>query len=121
MQVSEKSRGFTQVIEFHIDPRQQEALVAALTVQSERLAQSHDGFLRASVQVSDDGRRVLNYLQWQSREDGEAAFRRFEQGGEDFWTLIRVHRAKAVIFDSFQVLRSFERSHDDALHCRLNG
>ncbi|MEX5594211.1 antibiotic biosynthesis monooxygenase [Pseudomonas orientalis] len=121
MQVSEKSRGFTQVIEFHIDPRQQAALVAALTVQSERLAQSHGGFLRASVQVSDDARRVLNYLQWQSREDGEAAFRRFEQGDEDFWTLIRVHRAKAVIFDSFQVLRSFERSHDDALHCRLNG
>jgi hypothetical protein len=60
-------------------------------------------------------------LQWQSREAGEAAFRRFEQGGEDFWTLIGVHQTRAVIFDSLQVLRSFERSHDDALHWRLNG
>lgn len=67
------------------------------------------------------GRRVINYLQWQSREAGEAAFTRFEQGGEDFWTLIGVHQARAVIFDSLQVLRSFERSHDDALHWRLNG
>jgi len=121
MQVSEKSRSFTQLIEFQIEPRQQVALVAALTTQSERLAQGHGGFLSASVQVSDDGRRVLNYLQWQSREDGEAAFQRFEKGEEDFWTLIRAHQATAVTFGSFQVLRSFERSHDNALHCRLNG
>ena len=121
MQVSEKNRSFTQLIEFQIEPRQQVALVAALSTQSERLAQGHGGFLSASVQVSDDGRRVLNYLQWQSREDGEAAFQRFEQGEEDFWTLIRAHQATAVTFGSFQVLRSFERSHDNALHCRLNG
>ncbi|MBV4483650.1 antibiotic biosynthesis monooxygenase [Pseudomonas khavaziana] len=121
MQVSEKNRSFTQLIEFHIEPRQQSALVAALTTQSERLADGHGGFLSASVQVSDDGRRVLNYLQWQSREAGEAAFKCFEQGDADFWTLIRSHQATAVTFGSFQVLRSFERSQDDALHCRLNG
>lgn len=121
MQVSEKNLSFTQLIEFQIEPRQQFALVAALSTQSERLAEGHGGFLSASVQVSADGRRVLNYLQWQSREDGEAAFKRFEQGDEDFWTLIRAHQATAVTFGSFQVLRSFERSHDDALHCRLNG
>jgi len=121
MQVSEKNRSFTQLIEFQIEPHQQGALVAALSTQSERLAEGHGGFLSASVQVSDDGRRVLNYLQWQSREDGEAAFQRFEQGEEDFWTLIRAHQATAVTFGSFQVLRSFERSHDNALHCRLNG
>lgn len=121
MQVSEKNRSFTQLIEFQIEPRQQLALVAALSTQSERLAQGHGGFINASVQVSDDGRRVLNYLQWRSREDGEAAFKCFEHGEEDFWTLIRAHQATAVTFDSFQVLRSFERSHDNALHCRLNG
>ncbi|MFB3306245.1 antibiotic biosynthesis monooxygenase [Pseudomonas sp. AMR01] len=121
MQVLEKNRSFTQLIEFQIEPRQQDALVAALSTQSERLAQGHRGFLSASVQVSDDGRRVLNYLQWQSREEGEAAFQSFEKGEEDFWTLIRAHRATAVTFGSFQVLRSFERSHDNALHCRLNG
>ena len=121
MQVSEKNLSFTQLIEFQINPQQQDALVAALSTQSERLAEGHDGFLSASVQVSEDGRRVLNYLQWQSRADGEAAFKFFEQRGEDFWTLIRAHQATAVTFGSFQVLRSFERSHDNALHCRLNG
>jgi len=121
MQVSEKNRSFTQMIEFHIEPRQQVALVAALSTQSERLAQGHGGFINASVQVSDDGRRVLSYLQWRSREDGEAAFKCFEHGEEDFWTLIRAHQATAVTFGSFQVLRSFERSHDNALQCRLNG
>ncbi|WP_460089610.1 antibiotic biosynthesis monooxygenase [Pseudomonas sp. H2_D10] len=121
MQVLERNCSFTQLIEFHIEPQQQGALVAALSTQSERLAQGHVGFLSASVQVSDDGRRVLNYLQWQSRADGEAAFKRFEQGDEDFWTLIRAHQVTAVTFGSFQVLRSFERSHDNALHCRLYG
>ena len=88
MQVSEKNLSFTQLIEFQVEPQQQLALVAALSTQSERLAQGHGGFLNASVQVSDDGRRVLNYLQWRSREDGEAAFQRFEHGEEDFWAQI---------------------------------
>jgi hypothetical protein len=121
MQVIEKSRSFTQLIEFHVEPPQQLALVAALSTQSERLAQSQEGLLSASVQISADGRRVLNYLQWQSREEGEAAFQRFEQGDEDFWMLIRTHRATAVTFGSFHVLQSFERGPDNALHCRLNG
>ncbi|MOA15958.1 hypothetical protein D3C78_1361450 [compost metagenome] len=71
------------------------------------------------MQVSDDGRRVLNYLQWQSREAGEAAFRGFESGEQDFWQLIRAHQAKGVTFGSFQVLRSIERSADNALQCSL--
>ena len=121
MQVSEKNRSFTQLIEFHIEPQQQGALVAALSTQSERLAQSHAGFLSASVQVSNDGRRVLNYLQWQTREAGEAAFEAFESGEQDFWQLIRVHQAKTVTFGSFQVLHSLERSPDHGLHCTLVG
>lgn len=119
MQVSAKSHGFTQMIEFQIEPRQQSALVLALSEQTERLAQGHEGFLSASVQVSEDGRRVLNYLQWQTREDGDTAFKCLEREGEDFWTLIRAHQATAVTFGSFQVLRSIERSQDNALACSL--
>jgi len=121
MQVTAKNRSFTQLIEFEIEPHQQQALVSALAEQTERLAQGHGGFLSASVQASDDGRRVLNYLQWQSREAGEAAFQRFESGEQDFWQLILAHRAKTVTFGSFQVLSSIARSHDNALHCRLSG
>ena len=119
MHLPEKNRSFTQLIEFEIEPHQQPGLVAALSAQTERLAQDHEGFLSASVQASDDGRRVLNYLQWQSREAGEAAFRGFENGEQDFWQLIHAYQARTVTFGSFQVLRSIERSPDDALHCLL--
>ena len=116
-----QNRSFTQLIQFEIEPGQLEALVAALARQTERLARVEGGFISGTVQASDDGRRVLNTLQWRSREDGEAAFARFESGEEDFWALIRSHRAKAVTFGSFQVLRSIERSRDDALQCALVG
>jgi heme-degrading monooxygenase HmoA len=121
MQVTAKNRSFTQLIEFEIEPGQQPALVSALTVQTERLAQRYAGFVSASVQASDDGRRVLSFLQWQSREAGEAAFQSFETGEQDFWQLIRTHQARTVTFGSFQVLSSIARSHDDGLHCQLVG
>ena len=44
------NRSFTQLIEFEIEPRQQPALVTALSRQTERLAQRYDGFVSASVQ-----------------------------------------------------------------------
>ncbi|MDI2140415.1 MULTISPECIES: antibiotic biosynthesis monooxygenase [unclassified Pseudomonas] len=121
MQAPAKNRSFTQLIEFEIEPSQQSALVSALTVQTERLAQRYAGFVSASVQASDDGRRVLGFLQWQSREAGEAAFQSFETGEQDFWQLIRTHQARTVTFGSFQVLSSIARSHDDGLHCQLVG
>lgn len=94
MQASAKNSSFTQLIEFEIEPRQQPGLVSALSMQTERLAQRYQGFVSASVQASDDGRRVLSLLQWQTREAGEAAFRSFESGEQDFWQLIRAHQAK---------------------------
>ncbi|MGY2201463.1 antibiotic biosynthesis monooxygenase [Pseudomonas gingeri] len=119
MASTEKNRSFTQLIQFEIEPHQQEALVSALARQTERLAQEFSGFISGNVQASDDGRRVLNVLQWQSQQAGEAAFARFESGEEDFWALLRSHQAKAVSFGSFQMLRSIERSHDNALQCAL--
>ncbi|OAB53908.1 antibiotic biosynthesis monooxygenase [Pseudomonas thivervalensis] len=119
MQSPRNNRSFTQLMEFDIEPQWQQALVTALSEQTERLATDHQGFLSASIQASDDGRRVLNYLQWQTREAGEAALRSFESGEQGFWRLIQAHRAKAVTFGSFQVLRNIERSLDNALHCQL--
>lgn len=116
-----ENRSFTQLIEFQVEPHRHQALVTALSAQTERMARVYGGFLSASVQVSDDGSRVLNYLQWRSREAGEAAFRSFECGEENFWQLIHAHQARTVTFDSYQVLHSLERSRDDALHCNLVG
>ena len=56
MHAPEKNRSFTQLIEFEIEPRQQAALVSALSAHTERLAQSYPGFLSANIQASDDGR-----------------------------------------------------------------
>ena len=67
MQSPRNNRSFTQLMEFDIEPQWQQALVTALSEQTERLARDHQGFLSASIQASEDGRRVLNYLQWQSR------------------------------------------------------
>ncbi|VVN02947.1 hypothetical protein PS645_03386 [Pseudomonas fluorescens] len=121
MQAFEKNRSFTQLIEFQVEPHRYQALVLALSAQTEHLAQAYAGFLSASIQVSVDGSRVLNYLHWQSREAGEAAFRRFERGEEDLWQAIHTHRARTVTFGSYQVLHSLERSTDNALHCNLVG
>ena len=49
MTAFERNRSFTQLIEFEIEPHQQEALVSALSAQTERLAQHHSG-LRESEQ-----------------------------------------------------------------------
>jgi len=121
MPSTEKNSSFTQLIQFEIEPHQRDALVSALAQQTERLAQVDQGFISGSVQVSDDGQRVLNLLQWRSKEAGEAAFACFETGEEDFWALIHSHRARAVTFGSFQRVRSIERSQDNALHCALVG
>ena len=117
MQMPRNNRSFTQLMEFNIEPQWQQALVSALSEQTERLARDHQGLLSASIQASEDGRRVLNYLQWQTREAGEAVLRSVEAGEQDFWQL--VHRAKAVTFGSFEVLCNIERSLDNALHCQL--
>jgi len=119
MQSPRNNHSFTQLMEFDIDPQWRQALVTVLSEYTERLARDHQGLLNASIQASEDGRRVLNYLRWRTREDGEAALRSLESGERDFWQLIQAHRAKAVTFGSFQVVRNIERSLDDALHCRL--
>lgn len=117
MHLPTNERSFTQLIEFDIEPQWLQALVTALSEHTERLARDFPGFLSATIQASEDGRRVLNCLQWQTREAGDAAFRSVEHGEGNFWRVIQQHRAKAVTFGSFQVLRNIERSLDGALHC----
>lgn len=68
------NRSFTQLIEFEIEPRQQAALVSALATQTEGLAQRYDGFLSASVQASDDGRRVLSFCSGKVAKRGRRPF-----------------------------------------------
>lgn len=58
---------FTVLIEFDVAPDQQHALIAGLADQIEARFRHFSGFVSASFHA-DDGRRVLNYAQWRSRE-----------------------------------------------------
>ncbi len=117
MTVPERSLCFTQMIEFEVVPARQRGLAQALAKRSESLALRHVGLIGASIQASDDGSRVLQYLQWQSRSAWEAAASSFEQ--EPFLQLIQHHQAKGVNFAAFQTLSSLVRSGTDGLHCQL--
>lgn len=108
---------FTQLIEFEVARARQRALAQALSARSERLAVEHAGLMSVSVQASEDGCRVLHYLQWQSRSAWEAAIASFDQ--EPFLDLLRQHQARGVNFSAFQTLSGLVRDADGGLHCQL--
>ena len=64
---------FTQMIEYEVPSMCQQALAQALVARSEALAARCEGLQGVSIQASDDGSRVLQYLQWQSRQAWAAA------------------------------------------------
>jgi hypothetical protein len=73
------------------------------SVRCERFTRTYPGFVRASVQVSEDRQRVLSHVQWLSKSDCERAFENAEQGEGDMWELIRRHRATSMIFNAYEV------------------
>jgi quinol monooxygenase YgiN len=57
---------------FDVDPENQQKLVELLTEGTESLMSNMTGYISASVHISKDGRRVVNYSQWRSVKDIEA-------------------------------------------------
>lgn len=100
----DRNRPFSQFVEFVVDARHQSGLVMALIDRTERFTRTYPGFISASVQVSEDQQRVLSHVLWDSKEDCERAFENAEQGEQDFWTLIRQHRATALTFNAYQLM-----------------
>ncbi|MFJ4157958.1 antibiotic biosynthesis monooxygenase [Pseudomonas sp. NPDC089752] len=108
---------FTQMIEYEVPASRQAALAQALVLRSEELATRCAGLQGVSIQASDDGSRVLQYLQWQSRQAWAAAAERFVE--EPFLDLVRVHQARSVNFAAYQALRSLVYTADGGLHCQV--
>lgn len=108
---------FTQMIEYEVPSMCQQALAQALVARSEELAARCEGLQGVSVQASDDGRRVLQYLQWQSRQAWSAAAVYFVE--EPFLELLGQHQARGVHFAAYQTLRSLVRGADGGLHCQV--
>ena len=68
---------------FTVEPAQQDQLIELLKRGTDTLFSKQPGFVAASFHRSLDGRRVVNYGQWQSLKDIEA-FRAKPDLGEYF-------------------------------------
>ena len=66
---------FTLINTFHTSPERQAGIVDSLT-RFAATARDLPGFVGTSVHASFDGTRVVNYVQWQTRDDLEAMLAR---------------------------------------------
>ncbi|WP_060512742.1 antibiotic biosynthesis monooxygenase [Pseudomonas sp. NBRC 111124] len=117
MTATPQSLWFTQMIEYEVPASRQASLAQALVTRSEALAARCQGLQSVSIQASDDGSRVLQYLQWQSRVAWVEAAQCFAD--EPFFDLLSRHQAKGINFAAYQALRSLVRGADGGLHCQV--
>lgn len=60
---------------FTVAPERQQELADLLADATRQTMRHLPGFISANIHRSHDGRRVVNYAQWRSREDFEAMLR----------------------------------------------
>lgn len=60
---------FTLVNVFHVAPENQQALADLLIKATKQTMRHFPGFLSVNIHRSHDGKRVINYAQWRSKED----------------------------------------------------
>lgn len=60
---------FTQVVQFEVDPGQQDLLIQTVVAEVERWVRHRPGFLSSTFHASLDGHHVLNYAQWRTKTD----------------------------------------------------
>ena len=66
-QIHERNQPVTQITVVELEPgRQEEAL--SLMVERAHFMARQPGFVSISLHRSRDGRRIINYIQWESRE-----------------------------------------------------
>ena len=70
--IDEAADVFTLINTFHTSRERQGAIVESLRRFTEGVARGLPGFVGASVHVSLDGARVVNYVQWRRRADLDA-------------------------------------------------
>ena len=107
---------FTLIIEFEVAPEQQQALIDGIADEVERRFKHYDGFVSASFHASEDGRRVINYAQWTSR-DAWAASGRTSDDDEASAAILEVikrcgARPAREKVDFFRVARVIEKENN---------
>jgi quinol monooxygenase YgiN len=91
--LTEGTEGVTLVNVFIVDPARQTELLDALDDATRAIFTGAPGFISANLHISLDGKRVVNYAQWASKEHFVAALERPE---------VRQHiAAAAAIADSY--------------------
>jgi hypothetical protein len=70
----------TDINVFTVAPEKQQLLVDSL-VETVNAARSVPGWLSASIHRSQDGTRVVNYVQYESREAAQAVLKYLAAGG----------------------------------------
>ena len=58
----------TSINVFTVDPSKQQKLTDILVEAAEQVWNLQDGFISATIHNSLDGKKVVNYLQWKSKE-----------------------------------------------------
>jgi heme-degrading monooxygenase HmoA len=71
----------TLVNVFTVDPEKQQELVDMLVKATQERMRDLPGFVSANIHRSLDGKQVVNYAQWRTKEDFEAA-RKDPEAGE---------------------------------------
>jgi heme-degrading monooxygenase HmoA len=71
--IDPKNTFVTQINHIKVAPENQDKLVAFMTEQLEKNIASQPGFISASIHRSHDGRHVVNYVQWTTKELLDAA------------------------------------------------
>ena len=63
---------FTLINVFTVTPENQQKVIDVLVEASEQTMKQLPGFISSNLHRSFDGKYVVNYVQWRSREDFEA-------------------------------------------------
>jgi heme-degrading monooxygenase HmoA len=120
MATIDENRFFTAMVEWKVAPEQQQALIDGVADEVARHFKQYAGFVSASFHASEDGRRVINYGQWRSKEDWSRA----RASGDDESTaviaaVLRHCGAETVKVDTFRVARVVENTFTPEAETRL--
>lgn len=115
MNESVRDSGFSQFVEFTVDPLHVQGLVTALITRAKQFTCFYPGFISAQVHVSDEGERVLMKFLWSSRADGEHALELAQTVEPDLFHLARQHHASALLFSTYHAVAEVRVSTDGPL------
>ncbi|MTI87619.1 MAG: antibiotic biosynthesis monooxygenase [Balneolaceae bacterium] len=66
--INQNENLFTLINVFHVNPANQQELVDLLIKATEETMRNLSGFISANIHQSLDGKQVVNYAQWESKE-----------------------------------------------------